>query len=93
MFAWITLLLLLLPLALLSVALETLFSTEELLEMGVSLENPCVSGGPTEGEPGNLPSGRPHAPEIYKIAKPPSRQNLISSIRFRFSLSAKKFTG
>lgn len=93
MFACITILLLLLPLALLSVALETLYSTQELLEMGVSLENPCVLEGYTEDEPGSLLPGRLRAPETYKISKRPNRQNFISWIRFRFSLPAKKSTG
>jgi hypothetical protein len=58
MFTGIALLLLLLPLALLSIALKILFSIEELLEMGVSLEPLCVSDEQTEGEPGNLRPGR-----------------------------------
>jgi hypothetical protein len=58
MFTGIALLLLLLRLALLSMPLETLFSIEELLEMGVSLEPLCISDEHTEGQPGDLRPGR-----------------------------------
>lgn len=46
MFAYLVLLILLLPLAVLASTVESLFSTHELLEMGICIENPFLDALP-----------------------------------------------
>ena len=72
MIACVILLLLLLPPTLLPVLLETLYSTEELLARGVSLENPWGTERYTEDQSGSLPSGTLHHPRLTRSQNVPT---------------------